>query len=89
VGYEWLPLALAQLTGVEPYEVAQVLSARRRLPVAAVSAGMPFIAISGRTADGRPLVGVRRIGDFDHQIIGAREMTAEELAAFEKWEASA
>jgi hypothetical protein len=34
------------------------------------------------------IVGVRRIGDFDHQIIGAREMTAQELAAFEKWEAS-
>jgi hypothetical protein len=49
VGYEWLLLAVAQLGNIEPHEVAQVLSGRRRLPLAATSAGMPFIAISGRT----------------------------------------
>jgi hypothetical protein len=59
------------------------------LPLAASSQGVPFIAISGRTQAGRPLiVAVRKIGDFDHQIIGAREMTPEELARFEKWEAT-
>jgi hypothetical protein len=89
VGYEWLPEALAALKDVEPYEVAQVLSARRRLPLAAQSAGVPFVAISGRTNAGRPLiVAVRKIGDFDQQIIGAREMTPQELDRFEAWEAT-
>ena len=89
MGYEWLPWALAALTGIEQYEVLQVLSARRRLPSAASSNGVPFVVISGRTLHGRPLiVAVRRIGDFDQQIIGAREMTAAELEMFEKWEAT-
>jgi len=72
VGYEWLPWALAHLVDVEPYEVTQVLTAPRRLPLAASSGGVPFIAISGRTRAGRPLiVAVRKLGDFDQQIIGA------------------
>jgi hypothetical protein len=33
------------------------------------------------------IVAVRKIGDFDQQIIGTREMTPEELARFEAWEA--
>lgn len=90
MGYDWLPQALATLTGIEPYEVVQVLSASRRLPIAATSAGVRFLAISGRTNTGRPLiVAVRKVGDFDQQIIGAREMTPEELARFEEWEATA
>ncbi|WP_241825591.1 hypothetical protein [Micromonospora sp. CB01531] len=56
MGYDWLPEALAALAGVEPYEVAQVLAARRRLPLAASSGGVPFIAVMGRTQAGRPLV---------------------------------
>jgi hypothetical protein len=90
VGYEWLPWALAALTGIEHDEVMQVLAGTRRLPSAATSGVVPFVAISGRTLAGRPLiVAVRRIGDFDQQIIGAREMTPVELATFEKWEATA
>lgn len=90
VGYDWLPEALAALAGVEPYEVTQVLMASRRLPVAARSGGLPFIAVMGRTWAGRPLVvAVRKIGDFDQQIIGAREMTPGELKRFETWEAGA
>jgi hypothetical protein len=90
VGYDWLPWALAALSGIEPGEVAELLSGPRRLPRAAISAGVPFVAVAGRTAVGRPLiVGVRRVGDFDQQIIGAREMTPAELAAFEQWEATA
>ncbi|MFF5073075.1 hypothetical protein ACFY2R_18260 [Micromonospora olivasterospora] len=78
---------LAALTGVEPYEVAQVLSARRRLPLAATSGGLPFVAVLGRTQAGRPLVvAVRKVGKFDQQIIGAREMNAAELKRFEAWE---
>jgi hypothetical protein len=90
VGYEWLPWALAALTGIEQDEVVQVLAAARRLPSAATSGVVPFVAISGRTDAGRPLiVAVRKIGDFDQQILGVREMTADELATFEKWEATA
>lgn len=89
MGYEWLPWALAHLVGIEPYEAVQALTAPRRLPLAASSGKVRFIAISGRTLAGRPLiVAVRKIGDFDQQIIGAREMTPEELARFEKWEAT-
>jgi hypothetical protein len=89
VGYEWLTEALAALRDVAPYEVTQVLSAERRLPLAAESAGVRFLAISGRTGAGRPLVvAVRLIGGYDQQIIGARVMTPDELARFEAWEAS-
>ncbi|MEN3308931.1 MAG: hypothetical protein V7603_5133 [Micromonosporaceae bacterium] len=88
MGYDWLPEALAALVGVEPYEALQVLTAARRLPLAASSAGVPFVAIMGRTRAGRPLVvAVRKVGDFDQQIIGAREVTATELKRFETWEA--
>lgn len=89
MGYDWLPEALAALVGVEPYEVTQVLSAPRRLPLAASSGGVPFVAIMGRTLTGRPLiVAVRKVGDFDQQIIGAREMAPKELQRFEAWEAN-
>lgn len=66
-----------------------MLSAPRRLPLAASSGGVPFVAIMGRTSAGRPLiVAVRKIGDFDQQIVGAREMTPKELQRFEAWEVS-
>lgn len=69
------------MTGIEPYEVLQVLSAPRRLPVAAVSAEVGFIAIMGRPAAGRPLiVSTRKSGPFDQYILGARGMTPDELA---------
>jgi hypothetical protein len=89
VGYDWLPQALDALTDVEPYEVVQMLSGARRLPLAASSAGAPFIAIFGRTKAGRPLVvAVRKVGEFEQQIVGAREMTGGELKRFEEWEAT-
>ncbi|MBG0562189.1 hypothetical protein [Actinoplanes aureus] len=89
MGYEWLTAALAALRDVEPYEATEVLSAPRRLPIAAESAGVHFLTISGRTGRGRALiVAVRLLGGHQQQIIGAREMTPDELARFEKWEAS-
>ncbi|WP_189077652.1 hypothetical protein [Mangrovihabitans endophyticus] len=88
MGYEWLAEAVAALRGVEPYEVLQALSAARRMPLVAESAGVRFLTISGRTQAGRPLiVAVRLLGGMDQQIIGAREMTPRELARFEAWEA--
>jgi hypothetical protein len=90
VGYEWLTEALAALRDVESYEVLQVLSAERRMPLAAESAGVRFLTISGRTHAGRPLVvAVRLLGGLDQQIIGARDMTPPERARFEVWEATA
>jgi hypothetical protein len=87
VGYEWLAEALAALRDVEAHEVTQVLSAPRRMPIAARSAGVRFLTISGRTVAGRPLVvAVRLLDGLDQQIIGAREMTPAELARFEAWE---
>jgi hypothetical protein len=89
VGYEWLAEALAALRDVEEHEVMQVLAAPRRMPIAAQSAGVRFLTISGRTAGGRPLVvAVRLLGELDQQIIGARELTPAESARFEAWEAT-
>ena len=89
MGYEWLTEALAALRDLESSEVLQVLSADRRMPLAAESAGVRFLTISGRTQHGRPLVvAVRLLGGLDQQIIGAREMTPQELKRFEEWEAT-
>ncbi|WP_189168190.1 hypothetical protein [Pilimelia anulata] len=90
MGYDWLPQALEALRGIQPYEVTQVLGAERRMPVAAISAGVRIITIAGRTLTGRALVvAVRRVDDFDQLILGARELTPGELARFEQWEATA
>lgn len=76
------------LSGIEAYEVAQVLARFRRLPIDATAHGLRVIAICGRTATGRPLaVIVRKTSDLDQQILGAREMNPDELAHFEAWEA--
>jgi hypothetical protein len=37
VGYEWVPLLLLTLKGIEPYEVRQVLEEGRRWPKPAVA----------------------------------------------------
>jgi hypothetical protein len=89
VGYEWHGWALDALRGIEPHEVVQVLSAARRWPRKATAAsGIGVLTIWARTAAGRPLiVAVRRTGDWDWLIIGARDMSPMELAGFERWEA--
>ena len=88
MGFDWL--AALALTGIEPHEVMQVLTADRRWPRRAFGGPerLPTLTIWGRTRAGRPLiVATRRVGGLDYLIIGAREMTAEELLAFEAWEA--
>ena len=88
VPYRWLPQALALLAGIEAYEVLQVLSADRRLPVPAVAGGIGVLTIWGRTSNGRPLiVVVRMVDQFDQLIVGAKEMDTDELVRFEQWEA--
>ncbi len=88
--YQWLATAFAVIaaSGIEPYEVLQVLWATRRRPVPVRSPeGLVFLNIWGRTKAGRPLiVTVRRIGGFDAVILGGREMNAPEREEFEAWE---
>ena len=68
--------------------MSQVLAVQRRLPLDATAHGLRVIAICGRTITGRPLaVIVRKIDDMDQQILGARELTPDELTFFEAWEA--
>ncbi|BCJ66321.1 hypothetical protein GCM10009779_56400 [Polymorphospora rubra] len=62
MGYEWVPLLLATLKGIEPYEVRQVLEDQRpRWPRRAVGAGgVSVLAVWGRTRAGRRLIVVLR-----------------------------
>lgn len=79
----------ALIAGIEPGEVMQVLAAEHRLPMPAVSAhGVRVVAIVARTRTGRPLMVIVRLDPYgtDHLIVGARDLTSEELAAFERWE---
>jgi hypothetical protein len=88
VAYDWLPQALGALHGIEPREVLEALGAPRRWPVPATAAGMFVLGVWARTAGGRPLiVALRRVGDLEWLILGARDMDHDELATFEQWEA--
>jgi hypothetical protein len=90
VGYEWLAVALDKLRGIEPDEVVQTLRARRRWPRVATSdtTGIGVLTVWARTEYGRPLiVALRRVDEWDWQIVGARDMRPGELAEFEQWEA--
>lgn len=92
-GYLWLEITLAQLRGIEPYEVLQALSGRRRYPVPGHSPeGVRVLTIWARTRAGRPLVvALRKVPDSqrDWWIVGAREMSESERALFERWETEA
>jgi hypothetical protein len=89
VPYLWLAATLAALHGVEPHEVLQALGAVRRLPGPTVGSDPKVLGIFARTNAGRPLVvTIRRSDGFDWWILGARDMTDDELATFEAWEAT-
>ena len=87
--YEWLLPAFGVLAkrGIEPYEVLQVLYSIRRRPVLVRHPrGMMLLSIWGSTRAGRALVVmVRPAGGFDHQILGAREMTDDERREYDQW----
>ena len=64
-----------------------MLASPRRWPRLAVARGVKVLTISGRTRAGRPLiVFLRQDGQWDWLIIGAREMTPDQVAEFERWE---
>ncbi len=88
-GYEWLIRALETLVDINPYEVIQVLGASRRWPRTATSdTGVEVLTVWARTDAGRPLiVAVRRVGEWDWQMVGARELRVGELHEFEQSEA--
>lgn len=91
VGYEWAPSLLDKLAGIEAYEVRQILEEKRaRWPRPAVGRdGVQVLTVWGRTRAGRRLIVVLRptSGDLDWLIVGAREMTAEQAAEYDGWEA--
>lgn len=86
--YEWDEWAINALTAIEPHEVQQALAADRRWPRPAVDArGLRVLTIWARTRAGRALiVAVYHSSGRTWKIIGAREMRADELAEFAKWE---
>ncbi|MDQ1295494.1 MAG: hypothetical protein QG608_3382 [Actinomycetota bacterium] len=67
----------------------QVLGAEKRWPRPATGPdGHRLMTVWGRTVDGWPLiVAIRRLSQWDWQIIGARVMTQSETTEFEAWEA--
>jgi hypothetical protein len=76
------------LAGIEPYEVRQVLEDKRRWPRPATgTAGLRVLTIWGRTLAGRALiVAVYHVSGLTWKIVGARDMTDNELAEFGRWE---
>jgi hypothetical protein len=87
--YEWEEWALRALLGIEPYEVRQALEHKGRWPRPGTdpSTGLRLLTIWGRTLVGRPLVvAIYHVEGFTWKIVGAREMTTDELAEFTRWE---
>lgn len=88
VGYRWLPGLGAILSGVEEYEVLQVLTNSPRWPRPIHGQhGLRYLAVLGRTNAGRHVVVILRpAGDHDSVIVAARPMTPTELTEFAAWE---
>jgi hypothetical protein len=90
VGYRWPLWSLSGLAGIKRFEVEQVLYAEQRWPRPAYDrSGVSVLTIWARTRRGRPLiVAVRRVGERDWLIVGARDMRLQERAEFVRWEES-
>jgi hypothetical protein len=88
--WSWLPIALQHLTGIEAGEVLQALSAAQRWPRPAVAedTGVKALVIWARTKAGRPLkVAVRQVEGREWLIVGAQDLTPDEVRELEAWEA--
>lgn len=92
VGFWWAYGALEWLAraGIEPYEVLQVLGYAKRWPRPGHGPAGTVPTVWGRTPTGRALLVVLwpSAGTLDHQITLARELTAEEDAQLQRWEAT-
>jgi hypothetical protein len=87
--WSWFPLALRNLTGIEPWEVIQALSADRRWPrpMIAEDTGIRALTIWARTRAGRPLkVAVRHVEGREWEIVAAAELTPDEDEQLREWE---
>lgn len=91
MGYEWLASLLDKLADVEPYEVRQILEENRpRWPRPVIGGdGVHLLTIWGRTRAGRHLIVVLRRTDnqMDWLIVGAKAMTVNQVAEYNRWEA--
>jgi hypothetical protein len=91
MGWEWIPGGLDWLVGIEPYEVSQVLDSAKKWPRPGRSSdtGIGGLTIWGRTRAGRPLmIGVKLLPGLDMQVYSARELTVDQIAELEEWEAT-
>lgn len=92
VSWSWLPLALQYLApGLQPFEVLEALGAARRWPRPALAddTGIRVLVIWARTRAGRPLkVAVRPVEGRQWEIVGAQELTIDEVAQLQMWEES-
>lgn len=91
--YEWWIGAyeLLDRSGVEPWEVMEVLYSPQRWPRTATGReGLPIPTVWGRTGDGRALVVVLRWlrADSRWQILLALPMRPRQLAEYTAWEAN-
>ncbi|WP_432992293.1 hypothetical protein [Dactylosporangium sp. CA-233914] len=88
MGFEWMPGLQAFLRDVDPDEVREALDYPRRWPRPVRGPqGLTYIAIHSRTRAGRAVtVVVRHLGGHDAVIVGARTMSADDVALFKEWE---
>jgi hypothetical protein len=92
VAFKWAGGALEWLVrlGIEPYEVLQVLQYAKRWPRQGHSPAGTVLTVWGRTRTGRALLVVLwpERGSLDSTITAARELTADEEAQLQRWEAT-
>ena len=76
--------------GIEPYEVQQVLQYTRRWPRQGHTPAGTVLTIWGRTRTGRAILVVlwSQQGSSDSYITAARDLTTDEEAELQRWEAT-
>jgi len=89
VGDDWVPLLLDNLRDIEPYEVGRSSKTDVRGGHGRCRRGYGVPGDLGATRRGRHLVVVLRPTDVSHDwlIVGAKEMTPEQAAEYDRWEA--
>ncbi len=92
VAFRWVSGALEWLfrMGIHPYEVLQVLQYGKRWPRQGHTPAGTVLTVWGRTHTGRALLVVLwpESGSLDSYITAARQLTADEEAELQRWEAT-